>query len=212
MTGAERPMVIGLAGGIGAGKSAVASAFAELGLLVSDSDRAAKAMLDRDEVSAMLVEWWGERVLDATGRVDRAGIAAIVFEQPHERERLEALVHPLLKAGRSELIERARTEGAPGVVIDAPLLFEAGLDEECDAVVFVAAPRAVRLERLRRDRGWDEHELARRERAQWPIERKREGCSHEIDNAKADNSAGRAGLIEAARGVLGSVRAGRAGG
>ena len=69
------------------------------------------------------------------------------------------------------------------MVIDAPLLFEAGLDRECDAVVFVDAPRAERAERARRDRGRTEGELDRREKAQLPLEHKRERSDYTVDNA-----------------------------
>lgn len=83
---------------------------------------------------------------------------------------------------RAEAIERARGLGARAFVIDAPLLFEAGLDGECDAVVFVDAPREVRLERVRRTRGWDESELARREAAQLRVEEKRRRSDVVVSN------------------------------
>jgi len=169
----RRALVVGLVGGIGAGKSAVARAMGELGFVVIDSDREAKAALDRPEVRDELVRWWGKGVLGAEGRVDRKVVAGIVFADAAERRRLEALVHPLVKATRAELVRRAAAEGKPGVVVDAPLLIEAGSDAECDAVVFVDAPRERRLERVRATRGWDEAELTRREAAQLPLEAKR---------------------------------------
>jgi dephospho-CoA kinase len=167
------PMVIGMTGGIGAGKSAVAKVLAERGFLVVDSDKDAKEALDRPEVRSQLVGWWGPRVLTAEGAINRKVVAEIIFGDAGERARLEAVVHPLVKAGRAELVDRARREGRPGVVVDAPLLFEAGSDRECDFVMFVDAPREARVERVRRTRGWDEAELARRESAQLPLEEKR---------------------------------------
>ena len=165
--------VIGLAGGIGAGKSAVARVMAELGCVVSDSDALARAALERDDVRAQLVSWWGDGVVGVDGTVDRGAVARIVFGDEAERLRLEALVHPLVRVSRGEAIERAEAAGARAFVIDAPLLFEAGLDAECDVVVFVDAPRAVRLARVRQHRGWDEAELARRESAQLGNDEKR---------------------------------------
>lgn len=167
------PRVIGLAGGIGAGKSAVAAELAKLGYIVLDSDRMAKEALDTPAVRGEIVGWWGPRVLTPEGRVDRSAVAKIIFGSDVERRRLEALVHPIVKADRATMVERARAEGAPGVVVDAPLLFEAGSDAECDVVVFVDAPRADRLARVKAGRGWDEAELARREKAQLPLEEKR---------------------------------------
>lgn len=175
----RRVMVIGLAGGIGSGKSTIAKILGELGFLVIDSDQLARAALDRPEVRATLITWWGPGVVISDGKVDRAKIAAIVFNKPEERARLEALVHPLVKHGREQVVERASAEGRVGVVVDAPLLFEAGSDKEVDRVLFVETPREMRLARVKQTRGWDEAELARREAAQWPIEKKR-GRSHAV--------------------------------
>ena len=175
-------MVIGMAGGIGAGKSEVARALAELGCVVADSDKAAREALDRPDVRETLVGWWGPEILADDGRVDRKRVAAIVFGDPSERQRLEALVHPIVRRGRDELRRMAVEAGAPAVVIDAPLLFEAGLDAECDAVLFVDAPRAVRVERVRETRGWDEGELERREKVQIPLDAKRHRSDYEVVN------------------------------
>ncbi len=177
-----RPLVIGLAGGIGAGKSEVARLLAELGCVVVDSDVQARAALERPEVKETLRNWWGDRVLAPDGRVDRSAIASIVFKDPAQRERLEGLIHPLIKQRRAELVARAASASAPGVVVDAPLLFEAGVDAECDAVIFVEAPREVRLRRVREARGWDEAELARREASQMPLEEKRRRSSAVVVN------------------------------
>lgn len=177
-----RPMVIGLAGGIGAGKSAVAKVFAEGGALVIDSDKEAKDALDRPEVRGELIRWWGDRVLDATGRIDRKKVGEIVFSDPSQRERLERLVHPLVRATRNEMIARTDPRTTPAVIVDAPLLFEAGLDKECDAVVFVDTPRESRLKRVQATRGWDEAELTRREKAQLPLEAKRSRADVVIAN------------------------------
>ena len=185
--GAVEPVVIGMAGGIGAGKSEVARAFAEAGCVVADSDRAAREALDRPDVREQLVAWWGAQIVGQDGRVDRRQVAAVVFGDPAELRRLEGLVHPIVRQGRTELVAAARAAGAPGVVIDAPLLFEAGLDRECDAVVFVEAPLAVRQDRVRETRGWDAEELARREKVQLPLDEKRKRSDYEVVNiADAD--------------------------
>ncbi|MBK7404636.1 MAG: dephospho-CoA kinase [Phycisphaerales bacterium] len=176
------PVVIGLAGGVGSGKSEVARAFAELGCPVADSDKAAREALDRPDVRAKLVEWWGGEVLDRDGRIDRKRVAAIVFADADQRLRLEGLVHPIVRQGRAELRDQARQAGAPAVIVDAPLLFEAGLDAECDAVIFVDAPLALRQDHVRISRGWDQAELVRREKVQLPLDEKRKRSDHEIVN------------------------------
>jgi len=173
--------VIGLVGGIGSGKSAAARAFEKQGCLVSDSDRAVRAVLARPDIAERLASWWGRDILDPQGGVDRRKVADVVFGDEFQRRRLEGLVHPLVRESRRALIDRARRDGATGVIVDAPLLFEAGVDAECDAVVFVETPRAVRLERVR-SRGWDGEELDRRENAQMSLEEKRRRSDHVLVN------------------------------
>lgn len=172
-------LILGLAGGIGSGKSAVAAVLGELGFVVSDSDAGARAVLERPEVIEELVAAFGKGVLDASGKPDRKAIADAVFCDEARRRTLERIVHPRLHEERARLIEAARARGAAGVVIDAPLLFEAGVDTECDAVIFVDTPREVRLKRVVEGRGWTEAELARREAAQMPIDEKRRR-SHQV--------------------------------
>jgi dephospho-CoA kinase len=174
--------VIGLAGGIGAGKSTVARAFERLGCHVIDSDTRAKAALERPEIRDTLVQWWGDRVLTPDDRIDRAQVAQVIFSNPAERASLEQLIHPLVREDRTRMIQEATAAGARAVIVDAPLLFEAGIDAECDAVVFVDAPREQRLARIRETRGWDQAELDRREAAQLPLEEKRARSQYIIEN------------------------------
>ncbi|MHC5004807.1 MAG: dephospho-CoA kinase, partial [Planctomycetota bacterium] len=167
----SRP-VIGLSGGIGAGKSTVADLLAGFGCVVTRSDDDGRAALRDPEIRATIVGWWGREVLGPDGEIDRGAVARIVFADPAQRVRLEALTHPWIEARRVEQWRRAPA-GAPAFVIDAPLLFEAGLDGQCDAVIFVDADPAVRLRRVREGRGWDEAELTAREDSQMPLDAKR---------------------------------------
>lgn len=174
--------VIGLAGGIGSGKSTVAAAFARLGCHVIDSDQRVREALDRPEVRERLVEWWGSRVLNTMGRIDRSKVADIIFQDPAQRARLEGLVHPIVRQERARMIDEAARFWARAVIVDAPLLFEAGVDSECDAVVFVDAPRAERLRRVN-TRGWTEAEFDRRESAQLSLEEKRSRSQFVVQNS-----------------------------
>jgi dephospho-CoA kinase len=182
---AAAPPTIGLAGGIGAGKSRVAALLAELGCVVSDSDADARAVLADPEVIATLRSWWGDEVVGVDGAIDRGKVAGRVFTDVEERRRLESVLHPRIHERRA-----ARFAAAPpdtrAFVIDAPLLFEAGLDADCDAVIFVDASRPTRLARVAANRGWSDEELARRESAQWPIDRKRSLATLIIDNTTND--------------------------
>jgi dephospho-CoA kinase len=179
--------VIGLAGGIGSGKSAVARQMGSLGGFVIDADALAKQALQRAEVIEQLVAWWGEGMLDAEGQADRAKIAQRVFENPEERKRLEGLIHPLVAEQRAKLIQAAGADPAVRfIVLDVPLLFEVGLDRECDRVVFVEADEATRLKRVGEQRGWGPEELARRERNQMPLDRKRSQAHDMIRNDRSE--------------------------
>lgn len=177
----DRLPVIGLTGGIGAGKSTVAGLLSAMGCVVSDSDRDAAVVMDSREVIDRLCEWWGEEIVAVDGALDRKAIARKVFADEAARQRLESLVHPLIHDRRRRRFEEAGPT-TPALVIDAPLLFEAGVDGECDVVVFVDAPRDVRLHRVARDRDWDERELDRREAAQLPIAEKRSRSTVVITN------------------------------
>jgi dephospho-CoA kinase len=177
----RRIPVLGLTGGIGAGKSAVAAILAKMGCVISNSDAEGRAALRDPVIRDTLVSWWGDEVLDDAGEIDRRVVADIVFHDATQRKRLESLTHPWIRARRDGLFAAASPD-TPALVIDAPLLLEVGLDRECDAVLFVDAPDAVRLKRLEQHRGWDESELRAREESQLPLDEKRKRADHVIRN------------------------------
>jgi dephospho-CoA kinase len=180
-------LILGLVGGIASGKSLVAQCFYELGAVVLDGDRAGHAVLREAEVIAGVVERWGERVLDRDGQINRKAVAQIVFApgQAGEKEFLERLTHPRIQKRLQQELAAARAapQPPPAVVIDAALLFEAGWDKLCDRIIFVDAPRDVRLERAVR-RGWSAEQFAAREAAQWPPEEKRQRAQIVIRNVR----------------------------
>jgi len=178
--GASLP-IIGLTGTVGSGKSTVAAMLRDLGCVVSDSDVLARAALDDPEVIDALRDRWGAHPFDEEGRPRRDAIAAIVFADAQERQFLESIVHPWIERRRREQFAAAPSS-APALVIDAPLLLEAGLANACDQVWVVDAPRDIRLARVAASRGWDDAELARRERSQWPASRKRAAADVLIEN------------------------------
>lgn len=178
------PPIIGLTGGIGSGKSAIASVFKEHGCVVANADENAKAVLRDSEVREQLVQWWGVEVLDIDGYVNRSVLADIVFEDAKARKLLEELVHP-----RARQMQEAQFKNAPqgtrGLVIDAPLLLEAELDVLCEIIVFIEASREIRLERVQQTRGWTQGELCRREEAQLPLDTKRNKADYVLINEGA---------------------------
>src|SRR5262249_1514299 len=121
-----RKPIIGLSGGIGAGKSEAARLLSEMGADVIDSDAISRRALDSEEVIGLRGTWWGPAVVTADGRADRRRIADIVFADEAQRQRLEVLLHPRVAAERNRRIEAAeRDPGVRAIVIDSPLLYEA---------------------------------------------------------------------------------------
>ena len=180
--------IIGIAGGIGSGKSFVAGLFGELGCLVISSDDQVRDAYRDPRVLATLRQWWGDDALTAAGEVNKRVVAQRIFARPAERQRLERLLHPMVNEARERVMASAATD--PTVVAfvwDTPLLFETGLHAKCDAVVFVQAPQAVRLARVQATRAWDAAELTRRENSQMPLDTKRELSQYVVENtADAD--------------------------
>ena len=180
--------IIGISGGVGSGKSFVARLFGELGCVVTDSDAQVRAAYQLPEVRESLRRWWGDGAFLADGQINRSFIARRVFSDPAERARLEGLLHPLVARMRDEqMLAHAADAQAVAYVWDTPLLFETGLYQQCDALVFVDAPADVRLARVRQGRGWDAAELGRRENLQWPLDTKRKMSDDVVTNtAEAD--------------------------
>ena len=175
--------IIGLCGGIGAGKSRVAAEFEQLGCLVIHDDELNHEVLRRPDVRDTLRQWWGPEVIGPGGEPDRKRIAGIVFADPVEKQRLEGLVFPLIARRRADMMAAVKDRPAiKAIVIDSPLLFESHLDRECDSIVYVEASTVQRLRRLRQARGWNTEELRRRERWQTPLDEKRSHAEFVVDN------------------------------
>ncbi|MFU8853479.1 dephospho-CoA kinase [Micromonospora sp. SL1-18] len=156
---------VGLTGGIGSGKSAVASRLAALGAVVIDSDRIAREVVaPGSEGLAEIVAAFSDRVLDANGALDRAALGTIVFADVAARRRLEAITHPRVRARTAELVAAAPRDAI--VVNDVPLLVEVGLAPTYHLVVVVQTAVTIRVDRLARDRGMDRAEAERRIAAQ----------------------------------------------
>ncbi|MEM9352846.1 MAG: dephospho-CoA kinase [Planctomycetota bacterium] len=178
-------VVIGLVGGIASGKSLVAEELGRLGAVVLDADRAAHAALAEPAIAGQLVARWGDEIVDAGGVVDRSAIAARVFRQSPEGradlEFLEGLLHPKIRADFVRSLDGHRREGAAAVVIDAPLLLEAGWGSLCDEIVFVDSAREDRLLRALA-RGWTEADFDGREASQLPITEKKQAATCVLPN------------------------------
>lgn len=153
-----RPFVVGLTGGIGSGKSAVADRFATLGAAVVDTDRIAHA-LTAPEGAAMpaLRAAFGEGIVAADGALNRAAMRALAFEDASVRKRLEAILHPLI---RDESARQCAAAVAPYVVLVVPLLIESGTyRERVQRLCVVDCPEALQVERVMCRSGLDERQV-----------------------------------------------------
>lgn len=156
---------VGLTGSIGSGKSAVSSRLAELGAVVVDSDLLAREVLAPDSAGLRdVVAAFGADVLDSDGALDRAALGEVVFADDAARRRLEAIVHPRVRARAAELEGAADVEAV--VVHDVPLLVETGQADKYDVVVVVDVPDELAVRRLVEQRGMTEAAARARLRAQ----------------------------------------------
>jgi dephospho-CoA kinase len=174
---------LGLTGNVGAGKSTVVSLFASWGATVIDSDVLAREVVEIGQPAlARIREVWGDAVLQSSGRLDRAAMRRIVFSDPEAREHLESILHPAIRDRARELLLEAEARGDRIVVGVVPLLYEAGLEEEYDAVLLIDAPVELRIERLVSKRGLSPGEARAVAAAQMPAEEKRARADFIIDN------------------------------
>ena len=142
------PPFIGLTGGIGAGKSEALRALERLGAATLSTDAVVHDLLESDEVRDELVSRFGEQVAPA-GRIDRSAVASLVFEQPDERKWLEGILWPRVGARVDEWRREATTHNPPprALVVEVPLLFEAGMESVFDHTIAVVADERVRSDR-----------------------------------------------------------------
>lgn len=174
---------IGLTGGIGAGKSAVAARLAELGAVVVDADALAREVVaPGTDGLAALVEAFGPGILDDDGSLHRPTLAKLVFADASQLALLEGITHPRIGARTAELIALAEETEAPVVVHDVPLLVEKQMGAAFDAVLVVEAPRELRLSRLEA-RGVTRDDAEARMRTQATDDERREVATLVLDNS-----------------------------
>ena len=182
---AQRPALVGLIGGIASGKSTVARLLQDRGALWIDSDRLAHQVLNSDEAIALLRARFGDDIVLANQQVDRSRLASFVFGDSSSaranKKWLEELIHPRVRAITEQRIAQAGSDYS-FIVIDAPLLIEAGWAERCDRVLFVDAPQTLREQRAA-ERGWSTDELHKREAGQLPLAEKKQRATDIVSNS-----------------------------
>jgi dephospho-CoA kinase len=176
--------VIGLVGGIGAGKSTAALCFERRGGVVIDADVFGHRALEQPNIIRKIVERWGDRVIKADGTLDRRAIARIVFANQEERNALEGIVFPYIGERCKQEIASAQNDPIIRfVVLDAAVMLEAGWNEIADWIVYLDAPREIRLARVASRSGWTDQDLTARESAQLPLEVKKARADAVLANA-----------------------------
>ncbi len=191
-TAATQPWIVAVTGGIGSGKSTVASAFEQLGAHRIDADQIAHQLLLEADVVEEVTNALGGDVLAQDGTLDRGEISRIVFSDPSSLQQLEAIIHPKVR----NQIEVALAEvsrmgfdggsplpgGRPLILLDIPLLESSPLRKIVDRVLFVSAPDEQREMRVQRTRGWPPGEREAREAAQVPLSEKKASADGIISN------------------------------
>jgi len=176
----QRKVVVGLLGGLGAGKTTVGTLLGDLGAEVISADRIVHRFLEDPGVRRQIARVLRCR-LPADGSRLRAYLAERIFSSEEDRRAVEAVLHPLVD---DVLRKRLAGTKARVVVLDVPLLLEAGMDQYCDLLIFVDAPEQVRRERVAAARSWPHEQFDARQKAQLSVEEKKQHCDVVIDNSR----------------------------
>ncbi|MGB5261662.1 MAG: dephospho-CoA kinase [Gammaproteobacteria bacterium] len=142
----RRPLIIGLTGGIGCGKSTVARLFEALGITVVDADRLAHELVSPDQPAfAAIVTAFGEQAVTTDGTLDRAWLRQRIYSNPEDKQKLESILHPRIRARMQALLQAA---GGPYCVAVIPLLLESGQTDMVDRVLVVDSPEVLQYRRV----------------------------------------------------------------
>jgi dephospho-CoA kinase len=162
----------------------VARILLDLGAAVIDADAIAGECLADPGISDSLEKEFGPRIAGRDGKIDREALADLVFGDESLRRKLHLIVHPeILRRMRADLDRLLAEPGTGIVVIDAPLLLESSLRDDCELLIMVKAPLADRAARVEKNRNWKPGELERREKTQTDVAAKEAAADIVIENA-----------------------------
>lgn len=175
--------VIGLTGGIASGKSTVTQLLREQNITVLDADAIAWQLAQPNEALWQAYTGrYGDRVLLPDRQLNRQAVADIVFAQPDEKQWMDGMAHPIIRDEIKKQLSAAAQAGERLIVLDVPLLYEAGWDDMVDQVWLVYVNRKVQLQRLMARNGYNLQEAQRRINVQMPMDEKRKRAQIVIDN------------------------------
>ena len=176
-------MIVGITGGMGAGKSSLARVLEDHGAIRIDADRIGHQVIARPEIRSALMAAFGGDLINTYGKLDRRELGRRAFADEASYTRLNQVVRPVLEKELWDQIDRAKDHGGNNiVVVDAALIFEWGDLQRFDAIVVVDAKEKVRIERLVRNQGFSEAEIRRRMACQMPVGQKTVKADWVVDN------------------------------
>lgn len=182
--------VFGLIGGVGSGKSRLASALRETRrVAIIDGDVAGHEVLRQSDVKEEIRRRFGPDVFNEYNEVDRRKVGRLVFgtspEHRAARTALETIVHPRITEKLKSQIAAARADSSlEAILLDAAVLLESGWRRLCDRLIYIDVPYDQRLARVSANRGWDAQQLHAREESQLPLEQKRKEADDVVDNSR----------------------------
>lgn len=177
--------IIGLTGGIGSGKSTIAGFFEEAGIPVYIADDEAKKIMNQPEVMQEIQSIFEDNVIE-NAQLNRKKIAQLVFSKPQKLEELNQIIHPKVKKHFLDWIEKH--SDSPFVIKEAAILFESGTYKDCDKIIVVTAPEAIRIQRVINRDKVSEKEILERISNQWDEEKKVALADFVIQNIDLEES------------------------
>ena len=167
-------MKTGLTGGMGVGKSAAAKAFKKLGAYIFDADREAKKLLDTSPIIQNdLMAEFGSDILDNSGKIDRAKLAKVSFQDEYHQMNLNSIIHPHIFEKIDDEFDKISSKNkASFFMVDGALIYESGLDTHLDYIIVVTAKLFIRMERSIKKENLSREDIMIRIDLQWPCETK----------------------------------------
>ncbi|MGE4351255.1 MAG: dephospho-CoA kinase [Bdellovibrionales bacterium] len=188
MTRQKKPLILGLTGPIGAGKSTIAQMFAKRGFPIFSSDLYVHELLSKDPPTIAKIE---KKIPQAVvgGTVDRALLAQHVFNNPSQRVWLEKIIHPAVFKAIRSFIATAKEKGNKGVILEIPLLFETGYESQCDLTLCVVANAIVQKARVMKRQGMSPSTYRRIKASQLSDCEKKKRADYVIQNSSTKRAA-----------------------
>jgi len=179
----QKKPIIGILGGIGSGKSTVAELFAQLSCVVIDADKIAHEILEEPAPKRKILDFFGQKILDTSGQIDRKALADIAFGDKEKLSKLNSIIHPLVLHRCERLIETYNNRAqVKAIVLDMPLLLEAGWQNRCNRLIFVDCKDELRADRAKEIGIFNKNQLKIRENFQISLDNKAKVSDNTIDN------------------------------